>query len=70
MASLQSEKDGQTLDRGIFDHHEAAKHESHHYLRMYGGQVMNAFMWGAGSALGADVANAAFGDVKVRLLVE
>ena len=36
-----SDKDTPSQDRGIF-HHEAQKHESHHYLRMYGGQVMSA----------------------------
>ena len=50
-------------DRGLF-HHEAKKHESHHYLRMYGGQVANAAMWGFGATLGADAANAAVGDMK------
>lgn len=60
-----SDKDTPSQDRGIF-HHEARKHESHHYVRMYGGQVMNAMMWGFGATLGADAANAAVGDVKVR----
>lgn len=35
------------------------------YLRMYGGQVAQAAMWGFGATLGADVANAAFGEAKV-----
>ena len=54
-------------DRGIF-HHEAKKHESHHYVRMYGGQVASAMMFGFGATLGADAANAAVGDMKVRKL--
>lgn len=32
---------------------------------MYGGQVAQAAMWGFGATLGADVANAAFGEAKV-----
>ena len=59
-----SDKDTPSQDRGIF-HHEAAKHQSHHYMRTYGGQVLHAAMWGFGATLGADVANAAVGDVKV-----
>lgn len=55
----------ETQERGLF-HHEAKKHESHHYVRMYGGQVLNAMAWGFGATLGADAANAAVGDVKVR----
>lgn len=53
-------------DRGLF-HHEAKKHESHHYLRMYGGQAVQAAMWGFGATLGADAANAAVGEAKVCL---
>ena len=34
-------------------------------LRMYGGQVLNAAMWGFGATMGADAANAAFGEAKV-----
>lgn len=59
-----SDKDTPTQDRGLF-HHEAKKHESHHYLRMYGGQVVQAAMFGFGATLGADAANAAVGDMKV-----
>lgn len=56
--------ENQTQERGLF-HHEARKHESHHYVRMYGGQVVNAAMWGFGATLGADAANSMVGDVKV-----
>ena len=59
-----SDKDTPEQDRGLF-HQERKKHECHHYARMYGGQVANAMMWGFGATLGADVANAAVGDVKV-----
>ena len=59
-----SDKDTPPQNRGIFEH-EAKKHECHHYVRMYGGQVLNAAMWGFGSALGADVANAVVGDARV-----
>ena len=59
-----SDKDTPTQDRGLFDH-EASKHQSHHYLRMYGGQVVQAAMWGFGATLGADAANAAVGEVRV-----
>ncbi|TKA75121.1 hypothetical protein B0A55_05012 [Friedmanniomyces simplex] len=50
-------------DRGIFQQ-EAKKHECHHYVRMYGGQVVNAAMMGFGATLGADAANAMVGDMK------
>lgn len=63
-SSPPSDKETPNQDRGIF-HHEAKKHESHHYVRMYGGQVANAMMWGFGATLGADAANAAVGDMKV-----
>lgn len=59
-----SDKETPEQDRGLF-HHEAKKHESHHYVRMYGGQAVNAMMWGFGATLGADAANAAVGDMKV-----
>jgi hypothetical protein len=60
-----SDRDTPSQDRGLF-HHEAQKHQSHHYVRMYGGQVLQAAMWGFGATMGADVANAAFGEAKVR----
>jgi len=63
LSTPPSDKDTPSQDRGLF-HHEARKHESHHYGRMYGGQVMNAMMWGFGATLGADAANAAVGDMK------
>ncbi|QIX01740.1 hypothetical protein AMS68_007257 [Peltaster fructicola] len=70
-APAPSEKDAQYIqDRGLFDHHEAQKHEKHHYLRMYGGQVVNAAMWGFGATLGADAANAAVGEMKVCAWLE
>lgn len=62
-----SDKDTPQQDRSLF-HHEAKKHESHHYVRMYGGQVLNAAMWGFGATLGADAANAAVGEERVRAL--
>lgn len=34
---------------------------------MYGGQAVNAMMFGFGATLGADAANAAVGEMKVRL---
>ncbi|KAK5120965.1 hypothetical protein LTR85_005749 [Meristemomyces frigidus] len=58
-----SDKDTPTQDRGIFNH-EAQKHQSHHYLRMYGGQAVQAAMWGFGATLGADAANAVVGDAR------
>ncbi|KAG9961111.1 hypothetical protein KCU61_g5863, partial [Aureobasidium melanogenum] len=58
-----SDKDTPQQDRGLF-HHEGKKHECHHYARMYGGQAMNAVMWGFGATLGADAANAMVGDIK------
>ncbi|KAK4547299.1 hypothetical protein LTR36_000954 [Oleoguttula mirabilis] len=58
-----SDKDTPTQDRGIFNS-EAQKHQSHHYLRMYGGQAVQAAMWGFGATLGADAANAVVGDAK------
>ncbi|EMD01101.1 hypothetical protein BAUCODRAFT_196134 [Baudoinia panamericana UAMH 10762] len=61
-----SDKNTPTQDRGLF-HHEAQKHESHHYLRMYGGKVLDAAMWGFGATLGADVANEVFGDAKNQM---
>ncbi|KAH9823675.1 hypothetical protein Tdes44962_MAKER04527 [Teratosphaeria destructans] len=39
-ATPPSDKDTPTQDRGIF-HQEAQKHQSHHYMRQYGGQVAN-----------------------------
>lgn len=62
-----SDKDTPQQDRSLF-HHEAKKHESHHYVRMYGGQALNAAMWGFGATLGADAANAAVGEVRVCTL--
>lgn len=59
-----SDKNTPSQDRGIFER-EGKKHECHHYVRMYGGQVANAMMWGFGATLGADAANAAVGEVKV-----
>ena len=59
-----SDSNTPTQDRGLFSH-EAQKHESHHYLRMYGGQVVNAAMMGFGMTLGADAANVVVGDAKV-----
>lgn len=61
-----SDKDTPTQDRGIF-HQEAKKHESHHYVRMYGGRVLQAAVFGFGATLGADAANALVGDAKVSL---
>nr|POE47682.1 hypothetical protein CFP56_01013 [Quercus suber] len=58
-----SDRHTPSQDRGLF-HHEAAKHESHHYVRMYGGQALNAAMWGFGATLGADAANAMVGEAK------
>jgi hypothetical protein len=60
-----SDKDTPQQDRGLFDH-ESKKHECHHYARMYGGQAVNAMMWGFGATLGADAANAAVGEMRVR----
>ena len=34
-------------DRSLF-HHEAKKHECHHYTRMYGGKLANAMLMGFG----------------------
>ena len=59
-----SDSNTPTQERGLFSQ-EAQKHESHHYLRMYGGQVVNAAMMGFGMTLGADAANAVVGDAKV-----
>nr|OQO20416.1 hypothetical protein B0A51_11157 [Rachicladosporium sp. CCFEE 5018] len=59
-----SDKDTPSQDRGLF-HQEAQKHECHHYLRMYGGQVATAAMYGFGATLGADAANAAVGEMRV-----
>jgi hypothetical protein len=59
-----SDKDTPSQDRGLFDH-ESKKHECHHYARMYGGQAVNAMMWGFGATLGADAANAAVGEMRV-----
>ena len=50
-------------ERSLF-HRELRNHEGHHYMRMYGGQVANAMMWGFGATLGGDLANAAFGEAK------
>ncbi|KAK1074586.1 hypothetical protein LTR12_005794 [Friedmanniomyces endolithicus] len=58
-----SDSNTPSQDRGLFSQ-EAQKHESHHYLRMYGGQVVNAAMMGFGMTLGADAANAVVGDAK------
>lgn len=55
-------------DRGIFNE-EHKKHESHHYMRTYGGKVVNAALFGFGATLGADAANGAVGEMKGRLLV-
>lgn len=63
-STAPSDKDTPTQDRGLF-HQEGQKHQSHHYLRMYGGQVVQAAMFGFGATLGADAANAAVGDMKV-----
>lgn len=62
-----SDKNTPSQDRGLFQH-EARKHESHHYLRMYGGQVLNAALMGFGATLGADAANAMVGEAKVRFV--
>jgi hypothetical protein len=62
--SAPSDKDTPQQDRGLFDH-ESKKHECHHYARMYGGQAVNAMMWGFGATLGADAANAAVGEMRV-----
>jgi len=51
-------------ERGMIFHEESKKHECHHYMRTYGGQAMNAMMWGFGATLGADAANAAVGEAK------
>lgn len=59
-----SDKDTPQQDRGLFNH-ESQKHQCHHYARMYGGQAVNAMMWGFGATLGADAANAAVGEMKV-----
>ena len=64
-STAPSDKDTPSQDRGIFNH-EAQKHESHHYVRMYGGRVLEAAAWGFGATLGADAANAAVGEVRVR----
>nr|POE67159.1 hypothetical protein CFP56_79405 [Quercus suber] len=58
-----SDRDTPSQDRGLFNH-EASKHESHHYVRMYGGQALHAAMWGFGATLGADAANALVGEAK------
>lgn len=44
---------------------EAEKHESHHYMRQYGGKVLDAAMFGFGSQLGRDAANELTHDVTV-----
>lgn len=62
-----SDKDTPSQDRGLF-HHEYQKHQSHHYMRTYGGQALNAMMWGFGATLGADAAQAVVGEAKVRWL--
>jgi hypothetical protein len=54
------------LNSGGLFHEEAQKHQCHHYLRMYGGQVATAAMYGFGATLGADAANAAVGEMRVR----
>lgn len=59
-----SDRDTPQQDRGLFDH-ESQKHQCHHYARMYGGQAVNAMMWGFGATLGADAANAAVGEMRV-----
>ncbi|KAH0293225.1 hypothetical protein M436DRAFT_63126 [Aureobasidium namibiae CBS 147.97] len=58
-----SDKDTPQQDRGLFNH-ESQKHQCHHYARMYGGQAVNAMMWGFGATLGADAANAAVGEMR------
>ncbi|KAK5137417.1 hypothetical protein LTR08_008995 [Meristemomyces frigidus] len=58
-----SDKDTPSQDRSIFAH-ESQKHHSHHYLRMYGGQAVQAAMWGFGGTLGADAANVLVGDAR------
>ncbi|KAI9713895.1 MAG: hypothetical protein M1820_000625 [Bogoriella megaspora] len=58
-----SDKNTPEQDRGVF-HEQYQKHQCHHYLRMYGGQVAQAAMWGFGATLGADVANAAVGEAR------
>lgn len=64
VAAAPSDQNTPAPNKTIF-HHQASRHQSHHYLRMYGGQVAQAAMWGFGATLGADVANAAFGEAKV-----
>lgn len=64
VAAAPSDQNTPAPNKSIF-HHQASQHQSHHYLRMYGGQVAQAAMWGFGATLGADVANAAFGEAKV-----
>lgn len=64
VAAAPSDQNTPAPNKSIF-HHQASQHQSHHYLRMYGGQVAQAAMWGSGATLGADVANAAFGEAKV-----
>lgn len=59
-----SDKDTPEQSRGLF-HQEAKKHECHHYVRMYGGQVVKAAAFGFGATIGADAANAAVGEMKV-----
>ena len=66
-SSAPSDKDTPSQDRGIFNQ-ESQKHQSHHYLRMYGGQAVQAAMWGFGGTLGADAANMLVGDARVGLL--
>ena len=62
--TVPSDRDTPQQDRGLF-HHESQKHQCHHYARMYGGQAVNAMMWGFGATLGADAANAAVGEMRV-----
>lgn len=63
--TVPSDKDTPSQDRGIFNE-EHQKHQCHHYMRTYGGKVANAAMFGFGATLGADAANAAVGEMKVR----
>jgi hypothetical protein len=64
--TVASDKDTPQQDRAIFER-ESKKHECHHYARMYGGQAVNAVVLGFGATLGADMANAAVGEVRVRI---
>ncbi|KAK3634505.1 hypothetical protein LTR56_015233 [Elasticomyces elasticus] len=52
-----------TQDRSLF-HHEAKKHECHHYARMYGGQMVSAAAYGFGATMGAQAAQAVVGEAR------